>query len=257
MWDAVRFARHKGHSLPGPRQRGELGGRVLSRHHGGRSGEARAAVRALSLRGARRRHSTEAPDIDVDFEHDRREEVLDYMYENYDRAHAAITAVTQMYPRAQRGAGRDARARLSGRAGVRDLEARALVAIRAGCATTFAKSSREARARHRATRGARRCSRRCAAFEGLPRLRSTHVGGFVLSSHRSATICPSSTRRWAARSSSSTRTISTTIGVPEVRLPRARRAVDGAARVRHDRGAHRARGRRCTSCRPTTRRRTI
>ena len=40
---------------------------------------------------------SEPPDIDVDFEHERREEVLDYMYDNYDRAHAAITAVTQCF----------------------------------------------------------------------------------------------------------------------------------------------------------------
>src|SRR3712207_9298901 len=39
----------------------------------------------------------EAPDIDVDFEHDRREEVLDYMYATYRRPHAAIAAVTQTY----------------------------------------------------------------------------------------------------------------------------------------------------------------
>src|SRR5262249_2903791 len=35
--------------------------------------------------------ASEPPDIDVDFEHERREEVLDYMYAHYDRAHAAIT----------------------------------------------------------------------------------------------------------------------------------------------------------------------
>ena len=40
---------------------------------------------------------SEPPDIDVDFEHERREEVLDYMYANYDREHAAITAVTQCF----------------------------------------------------------------------------------------------------------------------------------------------------------------
>ena len=55
MHDAVRFARAQRHPLPGTRQRGELRGRLLPRHHRGRSGEARAAVRALSLRGARRR----------------------------------------------------------------------------------------------------------------------------------------------------------------------------------------------------------
>ena len=40
---------------------------------------------------------TEAPDIDVDIEHDRREEVLDYVYEKYNRAQAAITCIVQMY----------------------------------------------------------------------------------------------------------------------------------------------------------------
>jgi DNA polymerase III alpha subunit len=33
----------------------------------------------------------------VDFEMHRREEILDYMYRRYGRAHAAITAVTQVY----------------------------------------------------------------------------------------------------------------------------------------------------------------
>ena len=39
----------------------------------------------------------EAPDIDVDFEHDRREEVLDYMYDRYRRPHAAIACIVQTY----------------------------------------------------------------------------------------------------------------------------------------------------------------
>ena len=44
------------------------------------------------LSDARVNGRAEPPDIDVDFEHERREEVLDYMYDNYDRKHAAITA---------------------------------------------------------------------------------------------------------------------------------------------------------------------
>jgi len=36
------------------------------------------------------------PDIDVDFEHERREEIIQYIYEDYGREHAAIVAtVTQ------------------------------------------------------------------------------------------------------------------------------------------------------------------
>lgn len=39
---------------------------------------------------------TEWPDIDVDFEHERREEIIQYIYEDYGREHAAIVAtVTQ------------------------------------------------------------------------------------------------------------------------------------------------------------------
>jgi len=39
----------------------------------------------------------EPPDIDVDFEHERREEVLQYVYEKYGRERAAMTAVTIRY----------------------------------------------------------------------------------------------------------------------------------------------------------------
>ena len=39
----------------------------------------------------------EPPDIDVDFEHDRREEVIQYVYERYGRDHAAICATVIHY----------------------------------------------------------------------------------------------------------------------------------------------------------------
>jgi error-prone DNA polymerase len=39
----------------------------------------------------------EPPDIDVDFEHERREEVIQYVYERYGRAHAALTATVISY----------------------------------------------------------------------------------------------------------------------------------------------------------------
>lgn len=43
------------------------------------------------------RERDEAPDIDVDFEHERREEVLQYIYTKYGRNRAGITAVTVTY----------------------------------------------------------------------------------------------------------------------------------------------------------------
>ncbi|WP_368669932.1 PHP domain-containing protein, partial [Beijerinckia sp. L45] len=39
----------------------------------------------------------EPPDIDVDFEHDRREEVMQYIYEHYGRSRAALTATIVTY----------------------------------------------------------------------------------------------------------------------------------------------------------------
>ena len=39
----------------------------------------------------------EPPDIDVDFEHERREEVIQYVFKKYDRDHAALTATVISY----------------------------------------------------------------------------------------------------------------------------------------------------------------
>src|SRR5690606_32966533 len=39
------------------------------------------------------RERNEPPDIDVDFEHERREEVIQYIYKRYGRERAALTAV--------------------------------------------------------------------------------------------------------------------------------------------------------------------
>ncbi|MFZ4478369.1 MAG: error-prone DNA polymerase, partial [Rhodoferax sp.] len=43
------------------------------------------------------RERNEPPDIDVDFEHDRREEVIQYIYAKYGRERAALTAVVVSY----------------------------------------------------------------------------------------------------------------------------------------------------------------
>ena len=43
------------------------------------------------------RERDEAPDIDIDFEHERREEVLQYLYEKYGRERAGLAAVTITY----------------------------------------------------------------------------------------------------------------------------------------------------------------
>jgi hypothetical protein len=39
----------------------------------------------------------EPPDIDVDFKHERREEVIQWIYETYGRTRSALTAVVSRY----------------------------------------------------------------------------------------------------------------------------------------------------------------
>src|SRR5208283_3249366 len=43
------------------------------------------------------RERNEPPDIDVDFEHQRREEVIQYLYRKYTRERAALTATVICY----------------------------------------------------------------------------------------------------------------------------------------------------------------
>lgn len=123
---------------------------------------------------------TEAPDIDVDFESGRREEVLDYVYGRYGRGHAAITAVTQVFsaPTALQDL---ARALGYAAEAVRPLSKRlhrlepsdGAVALEEGLAAEHGLDLQDARGR--TLLAAMR------ALDDVPRLRSTHPGGFVLS----------------------------------------------------------------------------
>ncbi len=48
------------------------------------------------------RERREPPDIDVDFEHERREEVIQYIYDKYGRERTALAATVITYRSAQR-----------------------------------------------------------------------------------------------------------------------------------------------------------
>jgi error-prone DNA polymerase len=122
----------------------------------------------------------EAPDIDVDFEMHRREEVLNYVYAKYSRAHAAITAVTQEYhaPTAlqdmARALGYPAQTvfRLSRQIHrLPPSEGARLLAEGLAREQGLELSDPRGRALLAAMR----------ALDGVPRMRSTHPGGFVLS----------------------------------------------------------------------------
>jgi error-prone DNA polymerase len=123
---------------------------------------------------------TEAPDIDVDFEANRREEVLNYIYHSHGRDHAALTAVTQLYhaPTALQdsmralGYAAEQAAPISKRLH-HESPAEGAEVLRAGLAARFGLNLEDARGR--ALLAAMR------TLEGVPRLRSTHPGGFVLS----------------------------------------------------------------------------
>src|SRR5690606_40932164 len=47
------------------------------------------------------RERNEPPDIDVDFEHERREAVIQYVFNRYGRRRAALTDVVSSYPAAR------------------------------------------------------------------------------------------------------------------------------------------------------------
>ncbi len=123
---------------------------------------------------------TEAPDIDIDIEHERREQLLDYVYGRYERKHAAITCVVQMYRApnavldAMRALGFPALLAQQISKRVHHLEpAEGAEALKAGLAAKFGVDLAQPLGKTLLAA--------MKAMDGLPRMRSTHVGGFVLS----------------------------------------------------------------------------
>ncbi len=122
------------------------------------------------------RERKEPPDIDVDFEHDRREEVLQYLYAKYGRERAALAATVICYR--PRSAVRDAGKALGFDAGQVDALARALA---------WWDGARVADERiieaglDPQSPALRRLMQVVNALVGFPRHLSQHVGGFVIS----------------------------------------------------------------------------
>ena len=151
------------------------------------------------LSAARTDGMTEAPDIDVDVEHDRREDLLDYVYATYGRAHAALTCVVQTYSAstAVQDVGRAygvppaVVAALSKR--LHHVDPADGAAVLRGDGTRPGLAVAHGLDAHGLAPGTPRGDaflETVAAFEGLPRLRSTHPGGFVLSADRLADCAP-------------------------------------------------------------------
>ncbi len=90
--DLVRFARGRGILCQG---RGSAANSAVCYCLG--VTEVNPALSSLLFERFISRERDEPPDIDVDFEHQRREEVIQYIYQKYGRARAAITGVVASY----------------------------------------------------------------------------------------------------------------------------------------------------------------
>ncbi len=92
VWDLVRFARSRGILCQG---RGSAANSAVCFCLGITSVDPQRMDLLFERFVSRERN--EAPDIDVDFEHQRREEVLQYLYEKYGRNRAGMTAEVITY----------------------------------------------------------------------------------------------------------------------------------------------------------------
>ncbi len=99
VWDMVRFARSRGILCQG---RGSAANSAVCYCLGVTSVD--PSQTDLLFERFVSRERDEAPDIDVDFEHQRREEVLQYLYEKYGRDRAGMTAVVTTYRTRRRSA---------------------------------------------------------------------------------------------------------------------------------------------------------
>jgi error-prone DNA polymerase len=130
------------------------------------------------------RERNEPPDIDIDFEHERREEVIQYVFERYGRERAALTAVAIQY---------------RGRSAMRDV-AKALglppdqITALAGTMNHWEGEPDEAHLREAGFDPGQRLLQRVITLTReamqLPRHLSQHPGGFVISEHPLSTLVP-------------------------------------------------------------------
>ncbi len=137
----------------------------------------------------------EPPDIDVDFEHERREEVIQYIYGRYGRARAAIAAAVIHYR--PRSAIRDVGKALGLEAAT--IETLAAQSWNPGDALWSDERLREA-GLDPASPDLRRAIGLARELVDLPRHLSQHVGGFVLTRTRLDEIVPVGPAAMAERS---------------------------------------------------------
>ena len=181
--DLVRYARSRGILCQG---RGAAANSVVCYCLGVTDADPRK-INALFERFVSRERD-EPPDIDIDFEHERREEVIQYLYRRYGRHRAALTAEVVTYR--SRLAIREVGKVLGFDAGTIDKMAKGVdwwtntipdVGAAAGPATRS-----PARGGHRLGHWLRLVRQ----LQGFPRHLSQHVGGFVITQQRLDHLVP-------------------------------------------------------------------
>jgi error-prone DNA polymerase len=136
----------------------------------------------------------EPPDIDVDFEHERREEVMQYIFNKYGRDRAAIVAtVTQLH---QKGAIRDV-----GKAMGLSVDTINKLSASIWQLTDewFEGKKMEAQGLDPEDPHLRKVLSLTAQFMGFPRQLGQHTGGFVITNGKLSDLCPILNARMADR----------------------------------------------------------
>ncbi|MCG8651562.1 MAG: error-prone DNA polymerase, partial [Pirellulales bacterium] len=128
------------------------------------------------------RERGEVPDIDIDFEHQRREEVLQYLYEKYGRDRAGMTATVITYR--TKSAIREVGKALGVAADTIDTMSKL-----AGNDTGFAERCRESGLDPESSLG-QRFVYLVQTLKGFPRHLSQHVGGMVMTAGKLCELCP-------------------------------------------------------------------
>jgi len=170
VWDLVRFARSRGILCQG---RGSAANSAVCYCLGVTAVDP-ARLDVLFERFMSRERN-EPPDIDIDFEHERREEVFEYIYEKYGRERAAITAEVITYR--PRSAVRDVGKALGLSLDRVDVLAKALDWW---SEEAVPEDALRAAGLNPADRTVRLLVRLVRDLLGFPRHLSQHVGGFVI-----------------------------------------------------------------------------
>jgi error-prone DNA polymerase len=180
VWDLVRFARSQGILCQG---RGSAANSAVCYCLGVTSVDP-DRIDVLFERFVSRERD-EAPDIDIDFEHQRREEVIQYIYEKYGRDRAGMTAELITYR--PRSAVRDVGKALGLSLDRVDALAKAIAHVETG--EELHQRFREAGV-DPASRLGRQLVHLVEQILGFPRHLSQHVGGMVLSNSPLCELVP-------------------------------------------------------------------